>query len=86
MAESMEALEKQNEEFNTRLTAAEAQSSQKEREREERHEKEMRDRVHQGKWPVDLEQQDNESRITKVRSKGIAAHSKMKSTTISLSM
>jgi hypothetical protein len=59
----MEALEKQNEELNTRLTAAEARSSQKERECEERHEKEMRDRVHQGKWPVDPEQQDNESTV-----------------------
>jgi hypothetical protein len=40
MAESMEVLRKQNEELNTRLTAAEARSSQKERECAERHEKE----------------------------------------------
>jgi hypothetical protein len=40
MAESMEVLRKQNEELNTRLTVAEARSSQKERERVERHEKE----------------------------------------------
>jgi hypothetical protein len=41
MAESMEVFRKKNEELNTRLTLAEARSSQKEREREERLEKEM---------------------------------------------
>jgi hypothetical protein len=40
MAESMEVLRKQNEELNTRLTIAEARSSQKEKECAKRHEKE----------------------------------------------
>jgi hypothetical protein len=62
MAESMEVLRKQNEELNTRLTAAEARSSQKERERAERCEKERRDRVHRGKRPTNP-QEDNESTV-----------------------
>jgi hypothetical protein len=62
MAESMEVLRKQNEELNTRLTAAEARSSQKERERAERCEKERRDRVHRGKRPANP-QEDNESTV-----------------------
>jgi hypothetical protein len=61
MAESMEVLRKQNDDLNTRLTVAEARSSQKEKECKERREKERRDRVRRGKWPVNPEQQDNES-------------------------
>ena len=61
MAESMEFLRKQNEDLNTRLTAVEARSSQKEREHEERCETKRRDRVFQGKRLVNLEQPDNES-------------------------
>jgi hypothetical protein len=63
MAESMEVLRKQNEELNTRLTAAEAWSSQKERERAERREKERQDRIHRGKRPVNPHQEDNESTV-----------------------
>jgi hypothetical protein len=63
MVESMEILRKQNEELNTRLTAAEARSSQKERECVEKREKERRDRVHRGKRPVNPCQEDNESTI-----------------------
>jgi hypothetical protein len=68
MAESMEFLRKQNEDLmkqnenlDNRLTAAEARSSQKERECVERREKERRDRVCRGKWPVNPHQEDNES-------------------------
>jgi hypothetical protein len=63
MAESMEVLRKQNEELNTRLTVAEARSSQKERERVERHEKERQDRIHRGKRPVNPHEEDNESTV-----------------------
>jgi hypothetical protein len=62
MVESMEVLRKQNEELNTRLTATEARSSQKERERAERCENERRDRVHRGKRPANP-QEDNESTV-----------------------
>jgi hypothetical protein len=63
MAESMEVLRKKNEDLNTRLTAAEAWSSQKEKECVERHKKERRDRIHQGKRVVNPRQQDNESTV-----------------------
>jgi transcription termination factor Rho len=63
MAESMEVLKKQNEELNVRLTAAEAQSSEKERERAERREKDRRDRLHCGKRHVNPHQEDNESTV-----------------------
>jgi hypothetical protein len=53
MVESMEVLRKQNEELNARLTAAEAQSSEKER----------RDRVHREKRLVNPNQQDHESTV-----------------------
>jgi hypothetical protein len=59
----MEVLRKKNEDLNTRLMAAEAQSSQKEREHEERCEKERRDRVCQGKRPINPNQLDNESTV-----------------------
>ena len=55
MVESMEVLKKPNEDLNTRLTIAEAQSSWKEREREERHEQEIggshRERHHRERSP-----------------------------------
>jgi hypothetical protein len=60
MMESMEVLRKQNEELNTRLIVAEARSGQKERECAERREKERRDRIHLGKWPVNPYEEDNE--------------------------
>jgi hypothetical protein len=63
MAESMEVLRKHNEDLNTWLTTAKAQSSQNEKEHAERHEKERRDRICQGKWVVNPDQQDNESTV-----------------------
>jgi hypothetical protein len=58
VVESMEVLRNQNEDFNTRLTVVEAQSSRREREREERLEN-----VRRGKRTIALDQQDNESTI-----------------------
>jgi prefoldin subunit 5 len=70
MAESMEFLKKQNEDLmkqnenlDNRLTATEAQSSQKERKHAERHEKERGEKVRQGKRPINPHQKDNESTI-----------------------
>jgi hypothetical protein len=81
MAESMEVLRKQNEELNTRLTAAEARSSQKERERAERREKERRDRVRRESGLLILIK-----RITRAQSRGIVERSTMKRTAISLAV
>jgi hypothetical protein len=63
MAKSMEVLRKQNEDLNTRLTAVEAHSSQKERERTKRREKERQDRFHREKRPVNPDREDNESMV-----------------------
>jgi hypothetical protein len=62
MVESMEFLKKQNEKLNARLTAAEAQSSEKESERAEHREKDKRDRIHRGKRHANP-QKDNESTV-----------------------
>ena len=70
MAESIEVLKKQNKDLNTRLTAAEARNSQKEKECTERSRKEKQDRIHQGKWIVNPNHQDNES-IVQGRSRTI---------------
>ena len=63
MAESMDFIRKQNEDYNTWLTVVKARSSQREIECEKRHEKERRDNIHRGKWTVAPGQQDNKSTV-----------------------
>jgi hypothetical protein len=80
MAESMEVLRKQNEELNTRLTVAEARSSQKERELAERR---MR-----RKGRIEFTGESGllilMKRIMKAQSRGIIVRSTMKSIVTSL--
>jgi hypothetical protein len=63
MVESMKVFKKQNKELNARLTAVEAQSSQKEREHAERREKERQDKVHREKRPINPDREDDESTV-----------------------
>jgi hypothetical protein len=74
MIESLEALKKQDEDFNTWLAVAEALNSGRDGESEERRERERQSQIHRGKRVVDPNQQDDESAIRESHNTTVQSH------------